>query len=222
MSKTTYLLPQITEPVVVDNCHPQKYYLISNGNISIRVTPNTWSKLRDHYARNMKNNPTQEFINFDLFLNGDKQFKLTAIHRDNYGMNIKLHITDVKTDEKHIIDFKKDVINVESKEYHEKKQKYFEENREINKERSKRHYYAKKQQMQQASQEASQNVSWRQQETNKETIQETKEENAPQSDFMMAFLSSIVDTNKLNEKREELKKMQEKCKMLQKMLDIFS
>lgn len=222
MSKTTYLLPQITEPVVVDNCHPQKYYLISNGNISIRVTPSTWSKLRDHYARNMKNNPTQEFINFDLFLNGEKQFKLTAIHRDNYGMNIKLHITDVKTDEKHIIDFKKDVINVESKEYHEKKQKYFEENREINKERSKRHYYAKKQQMQQASQETPQNVSWRQQETKEETIQEKKEENAPQSDFMMAFLSSIVDTNKLNEKREELKKMQEKCIMLQKMLDIFS
>ena len=218
MSKTTYLLPQITEPVVVDNCHPQKYYLISNGNISIRVTPNTWSKLRDHYARNMKNNPTQEFINFDMYLNGEKQFKLTAIHRDNYGMNIKLHITDVKTDEKHIIDFKKDVINVESKEYHEKKQKYFEENREINKERSKRHYYAKKQQMQQTSQ----NVSWRQQETKEETIQEKKEENAPQSDFMMAFLSSIVDTNKLNEKREELKKMQEKCNMLQKMLDIFS
>ena len=222
MSKTTYLLPQITEPVVVENCHPQKYYLISNGNISVRVSPSTWCKLRDHYARNIKNNPTQEFINFDLFLNGEKQFKLTAIHRDNYGMNIKFHITDVKNDENHIIDFKKDVISVESQEYHNKKVKYFEENREINKERSKRHYYAKKQQMQQASQEAPQNVSWRQQETKEETIQEKKEENAPQSDFMMAFLSSIVDTNKLNEKREELKKMQDKCNMLQKMLDIFS
>ena len=130
MSKSSVYLPRVSDPVVVENCHPQKYYLISTNDISIRVGSNIWSKIRDHYTRAMKDNPNQDFIPYELYLNKEKQFKMTGIERKNYGMEIKFHITDIISGTNYIIDFHKDIINVESREYHEKRKKYLEENKQ--------------------------------------------------------------------------------------------
>lgn len=224
MSKNPILLPQITEPVVVENCQPQKYYLISTGDMTVRISPATWSKIREHYARTLGDNPALNVINYELYLNREKSYKLISIVRENYGMDIKLNILEMATRKNHIVDYKKDIINVESKEYHDKKIKYFEENRAACNERSRRHYYAKKQAMQE-NVGTKPEASWRLSEVTKEEVVEEVKQEAPKSDFnmeMMAFLTSMVDTEKLNAKKEELKKMQEKCNLMQKMLDFFS
>lgn len=213
MSKSSVYLPRVSDPVVVENCHPQKYYLISTNEISIRVGSNIWSKIRDHYTRAMKDNLNQDFIPYELYLNKEKRFKMTGIERKNYGSEIKFHITDIISGANYIIDFHKDIINVESQEYHEKRKKYLEENRDAINERYRQQYHEKKQTKQIVAEEIVQ------------ALPETPEEAPKQVGIpveMMAFFSSIIDANKVAEKKRELASLKEKCDLMQKMLDIFS
>lgn len=161
----------------------------------------------------MKDNLNQDFIPYELYLNKEKRFKMTGIERKNYGSEIKFHITDIISGANYIIDFHKDIINVESQEYHEKRKKYLEENRDAINERYRQQYHEKKQTKQIVAEEIVQ------------ALPETPEEAPKQVGIpveMMAFFSSIIDANKVAEKKRELASLKEKCDLMQKMLDIFS
>lgn len=213
MSKSSIYLPRVSDPVVVENCHPQKYYLISTNEFSIRVGSNIWSKIRDHYTRTMKDNPNQDFIPYELYLNKEKRFKMIGIERKNYGTEIKFHIMDILSSSNYIIDFHKDIINVESQEYHEKRKKYLEENRDAINERYRQQYQEKKLANQTVKKEVPVIIP--------ETVKEESKDMGISME-MMALFSSIVDANKVAEKKKELESLKEKCNLMQKMLDIFS
>lgn len=218
MSKTSVFLPKISEPVIVENCHPKRFYLIANNEMSVKVGSNIWSKIRDLYARTLKDNPTQEFICYELYLNKEKSHKLTAIERKNFGTEIKFHIADCCARKDYVLDYQKDIIAVESKEYHEQRAKYLEENREEINARYRQQYQEKKKNTQKV-------IS-----TTPESVPETPKEESDVVNLnsfgvpveMMALFSSLIDENKVAEKKRELENVMKNCGKLKKLLDLFS
>lgn len=218
MSKTSVFLPKVAEPVIVENCHPKRYYLISNNDISIKVGSNIWSKIRDFYTRTLKDNPTQSFIPYDLYLNKQRDFKLYGIERLNYDTEFKFYILDCKTRKEHIFDYKKDVIAVESQEYHDNRMKYLEENRDEINARYRQQYQEKKNSQREEVQASPETIS-------KTPSEETDTLNLNSFGMpveMMALFSSLIDQNKVAEKKKEVENIMKNCGKLKKLLDLFA
>lgn len=218
MNKTSVFLPKVAEPVIVDNCHPKRYYLITNNDISIKVGSNIWSKIRDFYTRSMKDNPMQSFIPYELYLNKQRDFKLTGIERKNYGTEFMFYILDCNTRKEYVFDYKKDIIAVESQDYHDNRVKYLEINRDEINARYRQQYHEKKKNAQETA------------EVSQVSIPETSEDNSEAIKLdsfgvpmeMLALFSSLIDENKVAEKKKEIENIIKNCGKLKKMLDLFS
>lgn len=218
MSKPSVFLPKVAEPVIVDNCHPKRYYLISNNDISIKVGSNIWSKIRDFYTRTLKDNPMQAFIPYELYLNKQRDYKLLGIERLNYDTEFKFYILDCNTRKEYVFDYKKDIIAVESQEYHDNRVKYLEENRDEINARYRQQYQEKKKN----AQETMEVTPVSNPATSKEESEALNLNSFGMPVEMMALFSSLIDENKVAEKKKEIDNVMKNCNKLKKLLDFFS
>lgn len=218
MSKPSVFLPKVAEPVIVDNCHPKRYYLISNNDISIKVGSNIWSKIRDFYTRTLKDNPMQAFIPYELYLNKQRDYKLFGIERLNYDTEFKFYILDCNTRKEYVFDYKKDIIAVESQEYHDNRVKYLEENRDEINARYRQQYQEKKKN----AQETMEVTPVSNPATSREESEALNLNSFGMPVEMMALFSSLIDENKVAEKKKEIDNVMKNCNKLKKLLDFFS
>ena len=218
MSKPSVFLPKVAEPVIVDNCHPKRYYLISNNDISIKVGSNIWSKIRDFYTRTLKDNPMQAFSPYELYLNKQRDYKLFGIERLNYDTEFKFYILDCNTRKEYVFDYKKDIIAVESQEYHDNRVKYLEENRDEINARYRQQYQEKKKN----AQETMEVTPVSNPATSKEESEALNLNSFGMPVEMMALFSSLIDENKVAEKKKEIDNVMKNCNKLKKLLDFFS